>query len=79
MKIVAIIVCVVVGLGCLASSVWAGEKEIWTRNFTINIGDGNHIDVLKFVDPDNGNVCYLTGPYFRGYGGAGVGISCLKP
>lgn len=43
--------------------------DLYYRQFTVN---GATVD--KFVDPDNGNVCYLS--YSRL---AAVGISCLKP
>lgn len=32
----------------------------------------DNIDVIKFVDTDNGNVCYLSSGYEAG------GISCIK-
>ncbi len=70
MRFIAIIVCAVVGVCCVASGVWAGEPEIGTRIFHVA-----GYKIIKFIDPDNGNVCYISA--LSGYGGGGV--SCLKP
>jgi len=34
-----------------------------------------YYDILRFVDPDNGNICYIT----QKCGYACGGISCVKP
>lgn len=35
----------------------------------------SYVYVVRFVDPDNGNICYLTPAYDNR---AGQGISCVK-
>lgn len=54
----------------------AAEPEIPTRILNVPGGSwGTSYDIIKFVDPDNGNVCYITAKC--GY--ACGAISCLKP
>ncbi len=56
-----------------AGYVSAKVTEIPQRDFGFFFVGGNGLDVIKFVDPDNGNVCYLAVGRYKG------GISCVKP
>jgi catabolite regulation protein CreA len=47
--------------------------SVGSRTISVNTGYGT-LEVYKFVDPDNGNVCYLSQP--QGY--RGLGIACVK-
>lgn len=63
---------IVIGAGLMFGGVaFAGETGISVRDFGFVGGTQAGQYVSKFVDPDNGNVCYLSGNGNRG------GISCL--
>lgn len=52
-------------------AVYAAESYIPTRVFTVDTNAWYKIE--KFVDPDNGNVCYIIQGRIDNY------ISCVKP
>jgi hypothetical protein len=35
-------------------------------------------EVIRFIDPENGNICYVFADYAAGLGGAISGFSCVK-
>lgn len=64
-----------IALACITGTVYAQSKT--AQNTQRDLGwfslEGGDIFVSRFVDPDNGNICYLATGVSRG------GISCVKP
>lgn len=65
-KIIIVLVIVILFLGV---RVFADYDSVSYRTLIVN-----DIRIYRFVDPDNGNVCYMTQP--DTYKGSGIG--CVK-
>lgn len=77
-KIPFAVVIVAILVYLVAFVAFADEKEIGTRWFRVPHGIqaqyvNDDLIVGKWVDPDNGNVCYVATGYRE------TSISCLKP
>ncbi len=80
MRVIAIIVCVVVGVGCVASTVRAKVvqvPDILSIVETLPVDCfGYDCKMQKVYDSNNGAVCYIF--YSHVYGGQSPAISCIK-
>ncbi len=68
-----IIITILIGItGVTAVSAYYQYEEI----HSFRLFEVYDVEITRFVDPDNGNVCYLSRD---GHNGASVGgISCIK-
>lgn len=68
--IILVISFIVLGSHIASASATAKTKATFVMNYKeFTIGD---FHLIRFVDPDNGDTCYLSN------NGSGVPISCLK-